>query len=166
MSIFERCSPKEKKKITEDIESRYGYCFNQKDFQIFNTKQGRHYLLNRTEEEADINKLRISSIGLYIGQWQSDGFRLNIDACHIIAQKATKNILEVDDSIADLWLQGKNIPLGEEMKSIPELKDRNMFIGIHKKLVLGCAKVLNNEIQPYINKSRRIQDIANIHEEE
>ncbi len=150
-----RLNSKERKEIIQAVQEQFGAEFPDNYYFFLSKARDKIYVLNHAEQEIELEKLRITAIGLYIGQWQPDGFRLTIDGAHLVGPSATKNVVEIPEQYLETWFQGQNIPFTDSQY------DKKLVIVKCKNVIIGCAKVLKEELNPYIGKTRRLHSIAN-----
>ena len=82
-----------------------------------------------------------------------EGLRPTIEGSRLIAQTATKNILELDDSQINDWIKG----LDMEGFEVPD----GFYLVKNKKDIYGCCKIKEGKLFNYVPKGRRL---INIHE--
>lgn len=136
---------REVKQIRKLIEEQWGteigdYVFMQKGDDIFIT--------SRDIERIPIDRLRVNSIGLYMGELRHGELRLSIEGSQIIGKDARRNIFELDDSQKFSWIKGDDIDTGSEAKGFVLIRYGNDF--------LGCGKIKDGRVINYYPKSRRV----------
>lgn len=124
---------KDRKKLKEALREEFGIQELPEGVYIQNGKD-KVYLVNRDLERIDFEKLLIDSLGLYLGAWQADGFRLSMEGAQAFAPLITKNVIELDDEQRNAWLKGQDL-------SWPEKSRNDFVIAKHGKDVLGCGKI-------------------------
>jgi NOL1/NOP2/fmu family ribosome biogenesis protein len=138
---------RETKPIVEAVERIYGadvsywldeffFCIGSKD---------RLSLVSRSIDGIPLEKLRVSSIGLYVGEWKNDVLRLSIEGSQLVFPKAKKNILEIVE--LKQWLRGEDIETSAQ---------EGFYIITHKGDALGCGKVKEGKLLNFVPKARRI----------
>ncbi len=144
---------KDRKKLLEALRNQFGvdelpvgaYFINAKD------KVG---FINKEVDLIPLDDLRIDSLGLYIGTWQRDGFRLSIEGSMMFAKLARKNIVFLSDEQMINWLKGSDIIWSGDEEGFVIVK--------HGNDVLGCGKIRINkdsgvkELLNYTPKARRL----------
>jgi len=141
-----------KKAIKEVLKKIKGQWDAEVDFgdKVFlEGKDNDIFIINRDISRIDLTKIRINSMGLYIGQQMVDGFRLSIEGSQIVGPKAKKNILEVDEKRAREWLKGYELDVRENLSGYLIIK--------HCADFLGCGKVKDNKVLNYVPKNRRLR---------
>jgi len=84
--------------------------------------------------------------GIYFGTLERDGLRLSIEGCFLVGRFAKRNVLEVEDDEARLWMCGRDLECN--LKGYVIVKWRGFFLGCGK----GNGKILRN----FVPKNRRI----------
>lgn len=111
---------------------------------IFLNNNDRIYIVTKEISKIDFSKLRMNSLGMYIGTLEKDGFRPSIEGSQLIGRTAKKNIVEVDPI---KWLKGNQIEIEHE-NSYVLVKYENDF--------LGSGKVKEDVLLNYVPKERRL----------
>ena len=97
--------------------------------------KGKVYVVNRDVERVPYESLFIDALGLYLGGWQADGFRLSMEGSQPLAGSATRGFFVVDDDGRHAWLRGEDLPCA--------LEGSSFLIVVHGRTgdVLGSGKV-------------------------
>ncbi|MHA1605954.1 MAG: methyltransferase RsmF C-terminal domain-like protein [Candidatus Freyarchaeota archaeon] len=106
----------------------------------------------RAVSETLLEKTHIENplaMGIYFATIMPDGIRLSIEGSQMVGAEAKKNIVEVDDSLADKWLKGETIPVNPSLKGYVIVKNRGDF--------LGCGKAAGGTLRNFVPKSRRLK---------
>lgn len=139
---------KERKMINQLLEEQWGFT-EKLEYVYLLTTRNRLFFVNRDIEHLNLTGLRISSVGLYIGELLHEKeLRLSIDGSQIIGPYATRNVIELDDTQARLWLKGQDLDM--------ETKSNSFIILKHDDDFLGCGKAKEGRILNYVPKTRRI----------
>lgn len=144
---------KETKRILSLIESQWGASgesFGQ-DYVFLLNNRSRFFIANRELFDVDFSKLRINSIGLYLGEIMDDGLRLSIEGSQIVGKYSKKGIVELDDSEMRAWLKGEDIP-----SSAAVAAEEGYVILKHDGDYLGCGRAKAGRILNYVPKTRRL----------
>lgn len=143
-------SSHEKKEIIKQLSETYGIDkLNYLLFQIGKEKI-RAFSGSMTKEELSkiARYVNVEIIGIYLLKFERDGIRLSHDAVTLLADKITKNIIEVTDEQAKEWMKGKDL----------EIKMENRYVVIrNKNLLLGCGKSTGERIINFVPKERRVK---------
>ncbi|MBI4159499.1 hypothetical protein HY500_04570 [Candidatus Woesearchaeota archaeon] len=134
---------KEKKQILDRVKKHFGIKGLDLDYAFFRNNENKVFLLNKDVKKVEFDKLRINSLGVYFGAFDNN-FRLSIEGAQMIGNKATKNIIEIEDPKA--WLEGNNIKTEGEngLKIVKSGKD-----------CLGTGQLKDGVLINYIPKERR-----------
>lgn len=138
---------KESKDIQSKLMEQFGASISS-DYSFLMNKENKIFIINNDISDIDLEKLRINSLGLYIGEKMNDGIRLSIEGSQIIGKNATKNIVELDKKEATDWLKGIDVD-----KETPET---GFVILAHNNDFIGCGKVKENRILNFVPKVRRL----------
>lgn len=143
-------SSKEKKQIMEKLNENYGISNLPHLFLQIGKEKIRAFSGSLTREE--ISKIaryaNIEIIGIYLAKIEKDGLRLSHDAVTLLADKITKNIIDINDSQAYEWLKGNDL----------NIKAQKGYVVVrNKNLLLGCGKSTCEKIINFVPKERRIK---------
>ncbi len=139
---------KELKEIRRKIEEQYG--ITEKFPYVFLLSEKEDiYIINDEVKNIDLDKLNINTIGIYFGQVRND-FRPSLEGSQIIGKFVKKNILEVDDKVAKMWMYGLDIPCKEELTGYVIIKNKDNF--------LGSGRYKGGMILNFVPKGRRIHE--------
>lgn len=139
---------RETKKILAMAKEQWGFD-EEFDYVFLETGKGRIYIANKEIFNLDLSQVRINSIGIYFAETRS-GIRLSIEGSQIIGPKATKNVVELNDGEAKLWMYGTDLDKQTECTGFVIIKYKNDFLGTGKQTADG--KILN-----YVSKVRRMR---------
>jgi NOL1/NOP2/fmu family ribosome biogenesis protein len=97
---------------------------------------------------------QIERVGLYFAKIFQDRqgekhIRLSIEGSQILGNQVTKNIFELDDELAQKWMQGEELNIKTGKKGFLLMKHKNDF--------LGTGKASEEKIGNFIPKSRRLK---------
>lgn len=139
---------KEIKKLLELVKNQWG-CDINLDYVFLTNQKNRFFLANKEVFDIDLKKIRINSIGLYFGEHVNEKeFRLSIEGSQLVGPKATKNVVELDDSEARQWLKGEDIDKETDFEGFVIIKNSNDY--------MGTGKAKDNKILNYVPKTRRL----------
>lgn len=139
---------REVKDVLKQIKERWGADFSKKYVFLMNEKN-KVYITNRDIAKIPMEKIRLNTAGLYIAEINEKyGIRLSIEGSQLIGPSAKKNILELDDNQARLWLKGQDLEIEHDLKNFPIIKNKDNY--------LGCGKAVKGKILNYVSKTRRI----------
>ena len=130
----------DKKKFMNELE---GYGIERIDYllarvghrlRIFSGNIGKHELIRL------IQNVRVDNFGLYFASLK-EGFRLNLDAVHMLKNQINNKIIELSDKESEEWLKGQNIERVSDTEPLfVIIKNKSDFIGVGK---LTKTKILN-----------------------
>lgn len=124
------------------------------DYVFLKKKDGKIYIVNREVELVIDKKIRIDTLGLYFAEVRDDieEIRLSIEGSMILGKIAKKNVVEIGDDDARLWLKGQDIEYdGQQFTGFAIIKHNNDF--------LGSGKYSKGKIFNFVPKSRRIMAV-------
>ncbi|MCP3682833.1 MAG: hypothetical protein GY861_09105 [bacterium] len=141
---------KEVKEIRKMIKDQWDAEFKE-DYVFLQSTNDHIFIISRDVSQIDFEKIRMNSMGLYIAELKNDELRLNIEGSQLIGPLAKKNVVEVSDEEAKLWLAGKDLSTKLSEAAFVILKNKNVFI--------GCGRVKENKILNFISKARRVNSL-------
>ncbi|MFT4261526.1 MAG: methyltransferase RsmF C-terminal domain-like protein [Candidatus Woesearchaeota archaeon] len=137
---------REKKKFLKMLKEQFDFELDQDYFFMESSKQ-KIYVINTELTNIYIDNYRIDSMGLYIGKYQSDGFRPSIEGSQIIGPRAKKNVLDITLEQRHSWLKGEDLAVNV---------DNGIYIVKCEDDFIGSGTVKNNILLTGIPKSRRL----------
>lgn len=96
---------------------------------------------------------KVLSAGIYFATLESNeknAIRLSIEGSQMIGAKATKNVVEIDGTLAEKWLKGEDISIPPNFEGYVIVKDKS------KNDFLGCGLAKNGKLVNFFPKARRI----------
>ncbi|MBW3021453.1 hypothetical protein KY328_00895 [Candidatus Woesearchaeota archaeon] len=139
---------KQAKTILKYIKEQWDAEISVEDYAVLINDKNKIFIANREVFDIELDKLRINSLGLYIGE-TAKGIRLSIEGSQFIGPKAKKNIIEIDEEQVNNWIKGKDL---EDIKG-----DYSGFLIVkHKNDFLGTGKFKENKILNFVPKIRRL----------
>jgi NOL1/NOP2/fmu family ribosome biogenesis protein len=138
---------KEKKRIQQELEKQFDSEFNITDYSVFMNPKNKIFILNKDVSKLNFDELRINSLGLYLGVLYENSIRLSIEGSQLIGKKAKKNVLELSDEKANLWMSGEDFEVDSNIEGFVILKNKKDF--------LGSGKISNKKLYNYVPKERR-----------
>ncbi|MEA3515127.1 MAG: hypothetical protein U9R34_06615 [Nanoarchaeota archaeon] len=142
---------KEVKVLLLKLKEQWGF-EGELDYVFLKGKEDKIFIATRDITKIEWDNIRINSSGIYIAKETNGQVRLSIEGSQLIGPHATKNVIEISEKLARLWMKGYNIPFdeekGEELKGfqIMKCKDDFMATGIFKE----------NRMLNFVPKNRRI----------
>lgn len=151
---------KEKKQITAILEEQYGIT-HEIDFVFLLSRKNKIYIINNDLVKIDLTKLKIDSIGMYLGELVGNQIRLSIEGSQLLGKYAAKNIINLDKNIAKLWLHGYDLELSTiKADKLNNNTNKNIdgFVIIKSTNdYLGCGKLGAEKLFNYVSKARRLR---------
>ena len=145
MESLKILNSKEKKHIIARVKKQFGIKELDLDYAFFINNENKIFLLNKDVKKIDFDKLRVNSLGVYFGAFDNN-FRLSIEGAQLIGDKATNNVINLEDDTE--WLEGNDVSAdGEDGLKI--VKCGTDF--------LGTGQLKNGVLINYIPKERRIK---------
>jgi NOL1/NOP2/fmu family ribosome biogenesis protein len=113
----------------------------------------RIFLFQGSFDEKQIKKFekiaQIERIGIYFAKEQNGRIRLSIEGVYLLKDQIIKNIFELTDKDAEIWMKGQELNL--------QVKEKGFLIMKHKEDFLACGKSSEKKITNFIPKSRRLR---------
>ncbi|MEK6893552.1 MAG: hypothetical protein AABX07_05090 [Nanoarchaeota archaeon] len=137
----------EKRKIIAELNAQFG--IEELPYLLLETgkEKLRAFSGNLSKEEilslAEVANIEI--IGAYLLKKEHD-FRLSFDAAHLLKNKISKNILEINEEQAREWMRGNDLQIKAE---------KGTFVIKCKEDFLGCGKSNEEVLFNYVPKDRR-----------
>jgi len=139
---------KEKKYITQLIKKQFDCDYSFSDYELFMNQKNKLFILSKMIAYANLDDLRINSLGLYFGEINRNELRLSIEGAQLIGKIAKKNILELNDEQAKSWMSGKDLEINTQLNGFVIIKNKDDF--------LGCGRIINKRLLNYVPKERRV----------
>lgn len=137
---------KRKKEFYQVLNEQFGF-ESKFEYEIYEGKDEKIYLINRETAEFDISKLNVNTMGLYVGKWKH-GFRCSIEGAQLIGPLATKNVFEISDGLLKLWIRGHDTEVESELEGFVLIRNGDDFY--------GCGKIKDGKLYNYVPKIRRL----------
>ena len=151
-------SSREKRRLSALLKEQWGVEIpkEMREQVWFQNNNDRIFLCTRDIARLPFERLRIDRLGIYIAKLHRGELRLSVEGSQLFGPLAKKNIVELDDSEAHLWLQG------EEIQKVVEGDEPRAFVLIkHKTDFLGCGKLTeDHRILNFVPKGRRLKSTA------
>lgn len=147
MQEFKILTKKEVKQLLNKIKQQYNISNLDLDYIFFKSKD-RIYLISKEFSKADLENLRINSLGLYFANIR-DKLRLTIEGSQIIGPLAKANVLEITETQLKEYFKGNNLKTNKNFKDFVILKYNDKFLGV--------GKYKDNQIINFFPKERRVK---------
>lgn len=148
---------KERKRTFQQLELQFGTdCAFLKEYAIlFQESKGRIIIASPDLMDDGLQRLRIDSLGLYLGARIPNGeIRLSVEGSQLIGPHATKNVIGLDSEEFNQWMRGNPVEKQTEIHGFVILR--------HKDDFCGCGKPVRDEktgvisIHNYVPKTRHV----------
>ena len=106
------------------------------------------FVVSKDITKIDAQKLRINSVGLYLGEIKHSEVRLSIEGSQLIGPHAKKNVVTLDAEELRHWLRGEDL--------IKEVKEEGFVIIKSGDDYIGTGKVKDGKILNFVPKARRL----------
>ena len=150
MQKLEILNTRKIKEIKELIKEQWD-CQLKLDYGFLKSRKDKIYIINKGISKLDLSKLKIDSLGLYLGQLTDKGLRLSIEGSQIIGPAAKKNVIELNEKQTEEWFRGYDLDIKLDYIGFVILKHKNDF--------LGCGKSTKEKILNFVPKARRTKII-------
>ncbi|MBI2135966.1 hypothetical protein HYU06_02765 [Candidatus Woesearchaeota archaeon] len=156
---------KETKEILSVLESQYGadYSLLLKGHVLLMNKDNKLFIVNKEFGMLDTSKVRINSLGMYIGELHNNQVRLSIEGTQLLGKDAKKNVFELSKGQERTWLRGKDIEVEHENTGFLIMRCKNDGEKDngrkHSADFLGAGKVKDNRLMNFVSKNRRIGSV-------
>ena len=137
---------KEVKELVKWIDKQWNFK-GKLDYGFLINAKSNVYIVKKEVFDVDFSKIRINSLGMYLGELRNGELRLSIEGSQIIGKGSDKNIADIEDTRA--WLRGEDLEL---------VGDYSGFVIIrHNKDFLGCGRYKEGKILNFVPKARRLK---------
>ncbi|MGV8142721.1 MAG: methyltransferase RsmF C-terminal domain-like protein [Candidatus Pacearchaeota archaeon] len=142
---------KKRKKMLEQLNDRFGITEIPKF--LFETGRERVRGFNgelTIDELYGLSRItNVEFLGLYLFRADEDrSVRLSFDACLLLADQITKNIIDIDNEQLKVWMRGDNLPI---------VMAKGMYIIRHGEDFLGCTVCDGEKLINFVPKERRLR---------
>ena len=143
---------REVKRMIQLLDSMFG--FKERFPYVFlQTVKDKIFVVNRDIGEVDLSRIKVQTIGLYLGTLERGKVRLSIEGAQLIGPKCKHHIIEFDQRQLHEWLTGEKVTI----EDIKELEDQAYYLVKYKDEFLGCAKLAKNTLLNFVPKERRLR---------
>ncbi len=139
------------KEIHKLLSSQFGFV-GKLDYVFLKNEKGKVFIISKDVGSIDLNKLRINTVGFYLGELKGKEFRLSLEGSQMIGEKSNKNIISLEEQQLKWYFEGLDLEmdLGSENRFVL-LKFREDFV--------GCAKYKEGKILNFMPKEHRSTDL-------
>ena len=144
-------SRKELKPINAYLAAQYNAHLPE-NYAYILTRKSNLYACSRKIEELPLQKMRLSAVGLYLGEYAKGEFRLSIEGSQLLGVSAQRNTIELNKEEIHQWMKGESLQLSHHCSGF--------VIVMHKGDYFGAGRAKENVLLNYVPKIRRLQEIA------
>ncbi|MFH1174317.1 MAG: hypothetical protein V1725_04235 [archaeon] len=148
MLALKPMNSKDVKHVKQLLKEQFGIAALPDGF-FFINKEHKLYFINRDVDRVDFEQLRIDTLGMYFGELEEDGIRLSMDACQLLGQNASKNVLLLTAGQLEHWVKGETMNWASDTRGFVLVRYGNDF--------LGCGKLGKDKLYNYVSKSRKLK---------
>lgn len=140
------------KEIHKLLERQFGFTSKLNYVFLMNEKK-KVFIVSKDISSIDFSKLRINTVGFYLGELKGDEFRLSLEGCSMIGSECNKNIISLDEKQMKWYFEGFDLEmdLGLESRFVL-LKFKEDFI--------GCCKYKERKVLNFLPKEHRTIDLV------
>ena len=140
------------KEIHKLLSSQFGFS-SKLDYVFLKNEKGKVFIVSKDAGAIDLSKLRINTVGFYLGELKGGEFRLSLEGCSMIGNRCDKNIISLDEKQMKWYFEGFDLEmdLGSESKFVL-LKFEEDFV--------GCCKYKDGKVLNFLPKEHRTVDLV------
>ena len=106
------------------------------------------FVVSKDITKIDARKLRINSVGLYLGELKHGELRLSIEGSQLIGPHAKKNVVDLNSKELREWLRGTDLEKPVKEEGFVIIKSGDDYV--------GTGKVKEGKILNFVPKARRL----------
>jgi len=139
------------KEIHKLLEKQFGFD-SKLDYVFLKNEKGKVFIVSKAVGEIDYSKLRINTMGFYLGELKGGEFRLSFEGCSLIGPGCSENIIFLEEQELKWYFEGLDLEmdLGGEARFVL-LKFGEDFV--------GCAKYKDGKVFNFMPKEHRTVDL-------
>lgn len=143
---------KEKAKLVAQLKKQFGIT----ELKGIISMRGRErlFLFQGNLDEKQIHELEktlpVERVGIYFGKDINGQIRLSIEGVQLLKNQITKNIFEINNEKAELWMKGNELNVKSGLQGFVIIKYNEDF--------LGTGKASEEKITNFIPKNRRLKE--------
>lgn len=140
------------KEVHKILEKQFGFV-SKLDYVFLKNNKGKVFIISKDFSKIDFNKLRINTIGFYLGELKNGEFRLSLEGCTLIGPGCSKNVFDLEEKQMKWYFEGLDLEMDlGAVNRFVILKFRDDFI--------GCAKYKNGKVFNFMPKEHRTVDLV------
>jgi NOL1/NOP2/fmu family ribosome biogenesis protein len=126
-------------------------------FVVFKTsKEEKIWITTKESLAINMEKLRVQSMGLYIGRLDKGTIRLSVEGAQLAGRSATKNVVEINKENEWDFLRGFDVNTAKKT----DAEDNSYVIVKCGADILGVAKLIGEKLQNVLPKSRKLVSLT------
>jgi len=144
---------REKRRHLEKVaETQYGISDFFSKYELLQAGDGKIRATTRQTLEIAAMLKTVHAVGLYVAKARDWGLSLSIEGSQLLCGAATKNIVELDEQEARLWMTGSPVSLSQPVEG-------KLVVGRFKGFCIGTGVVgRDGKAYPQVPKWRRIPE--------
>ena len=140
-------SVRDLKPVLKLFEDQWG-CVPDFSWAWYQSSKNDLFIVSKDIVKVDAQKLKINSVGLYLGEMKDWKLRLSIEGSQLIGPIAKKNVVELNKDEREKWLRGEDLEKPVKEEGFVIMKAGNDFV--------GCGRVKEGRILNFVPKARRL----------
>lgn len=141
------------KQLEKIVKINYGTVIDLERFLILKNFEEKIWIASKDVLKIDLSKLRINSIGLYLGKLKrNEKIHLSLEGSQIVGKNANKNIVILDELSTKKFMQGLDVKPQKEI----DCEYNNFVIVWSGNEIIGSSLLTEVKLKNLIPKSRRI----------
>lgn len=145
---------KETKEILKVIDRQWGAVADLDFVFLVNEANSDIFVAEKDIFKEDFEELNVDSLGIYFGEIKKGNLRLSIEGSQIVGPSAKKNVVDLDNGEATLWLRGFDLE-----KKLDASHAEGYVLIRHNNRFMGTGRIKEGRILNFVPKSRRVQAI-------
>ncbi len=142
---------KEKREILDAIKSQWDADWKP-DHALARNSQDKYMLITRDLGGVDWERLRISSVGMYVAEMHDGRVRLSVEGSQLVGPLAKRNVVTIGRGTLMEWMKGRDIEVEGSFEGHVIVRCGDLFAGT------GAFK--EGTILNHVPKSRRLPENA------
>jgi len=149
ISFFHVMSKRDQKPINAYLQKQFGVSLDRQFVYVLSNKSNL-YMATPMLNALPLEHMRITTIGLYLGEWSHGELRLSIEGSQLFGPHATQNVFDLTNDELSLWMRGERLAKDAECVGYVIVR--------HNVDYLGCGRLKNGALLNFIPKTRRLQE--------
>ena len=133
------------------LKKNYGVEFNFKEFNVYQNKEGKIYLVSKGIDRKMVEKS--IRAGLYFGKIKrNEKIQLSVEGAQLIGGDAKKNVVVVDKKNLLRFMEGFDVV----PRKLIECEEHNFVLVTNGRDFFGCGLLAEGKVRSLVPKGRRI----------